>query len=245
MAIYEITHIYDEQYFRKDRKIIMVGENKQKKVLCESDFIDNICKKNANYCELTAIYALHKNVEDEFYGIEHYRRFFCDKYGKPISEMECKKIINEGKIILPIPCKLKPNIFLDYAMHHKIKDLECVRDIIMNDYNDYFNTFDAVMHSQELCCYNMIVCDSKIFNSYCSWLFELFEKLEKQVDLSSYSKYQARLYGFLSERLLNVWIKKNVEKERCVYRDVHMINNCTKENGMKSYLRTVKANLFI
>lgn len=33
--------------------------------------------------------------------------------------------------------------------------------------------------------------------------------MEKYVDLTQLDEYQKRLYGFLSERLLNVWVKHN------------------------------------
>ena len=43
------------------------------------------------------------------------------------------------------------------------------------------------------------------------WVFTILFELEKRIDISNYDNYQARVFGFLSERLFNVYIenKKN------------------------------------
>lgn len=243
MAIYEISHIYDKKYFRKDRTIIMVGYNKYEDVLCEQNMMDNITEKNPNYCELTAIYALHKNTMDSFYGIEHYRRCFCDSYGNMLSEKKSKRIIEKGKIILPIRCTMMSNNYLSYSMHHYQKDLEVVRDIIMQDYKEYAKTFDLVMCSNKMSCFNMIMCSGEIFHSYCTWLFEILGKCENKIDVNSYSLYQARVFGFLSERLLNVWIIKNIPKHNIVYREV-MQTDADPKSNIKVFLKTIISNLY-
>lgn len=40
---------------------------------------EHISQKNPSYCELTAQYYLWKNVEADFYGLCHYRRYLCFK----------------------------------------------------------------------------------------------------------------------------------------------------------------------
>ena len=46
--------------------------------------LDNISKKNKNYCELTAMYWIWKNIDDDIIGLTHYRRYFYKKYKKRI-----------------------------------------------------------------------------------------------------------------------------------------------------------------
>lgn len=40
-------------------------------------------------------------------------------------------------------------------------------------------------------------------------MFDVLFKLEQQIDISDYDAYQSRVFGFISERLFNVWLVKN------------------------------------
>lgn len=72
------------------------------------------------------------------------------------------------------------------------------------------------MKSGGLHQYNMMITSKKLFDSYCEWLFPILFELEKDTDLSNYNDYQKRIYGFLSERLLNVWIEANNLKYKII-----------------------------
>ena len=55
----------------------------------------------------------------------------------------------------------------------------------------------------------MFIMSKEKCNAYCSWLFPILEELEQQVDYTHYDPFQQRLFGRVSELLLNVWIQKN------------------------------------
>ena len=57
--------------------------------------------------------------------------------------------------------------------------------------------------------FNMFVMRRDLFDQYCEWMFSILEEIENRVDISGYDAYEARIYGFVSEILLDVWIEAN------------------------------------
>ena len=55
----------------------------------------------------------------------------------------------------------------------------------------------------------MFVMRRDLFDQYCEWMFSILEEIEHRVDISNYDTYEARIYGFVSEILLDVWIEAN------------------------------------
>jgi hypothetical protein len=87
------------------------------------------------------------------------------------------------------------------------KDLELCRTAIQKQCPAFEPAFDAVMQQGGIHQYNMMICSKALFDEYCSWLFPILEYVESHTDLTNYNPYQKRIFGFLSERLLNVWVK--------------------------------------
>ena len=54
----------------------------------------------------------------------------------------------------------------------------------------------------------MFVMKKEKFDEYCQWLFTILFELEKRIDISNYNQYESRVFGFISERLFNVWLEK-------------------------------------
>lgn len=178
---------------------------------------NNISYKNANYCELTGLYWAWKNLECDYIGLCHYRRYFGkrsawtnDKKKRVFSQIDYKKLLKVYDIIVPI----KRNYYIEtvqsqYEHAHYKKDLKLIEDIIAEDYPDYLNAFYKIMQGKTLHLYNMFVMKKTDFNSYCAWLFSILFKFEVKCDIRKYDNYQARVFGFLGERLFNVWLEKN------------------------------------
>ena len=175
----------------------------------------NISGKNKNFCELTAIYWAWKNhffADCDYVGLTHYRRFFkgsgCQLKGKAIlSASEIFTLMQNYDAIVPRHRNYWiESIYSHYRHAHHISDLDCARDIIKEYFPDYIPAFNRVMQGKTLYLYNMFVLKKTDFDAYCDWLFRILFELEKRLDLQDYDAYQQRGFGFIAERLFNVWL---------------------------------------
>lgn len=194
---------------------------------------DNISLKNSNYCELTGLYWAWKNLNCEVIGLSHYRRYFTNKNKLQIfmnkenkmdlilNEDEITDILNKVDIIVP----KKRNYYIEtiyshYKNAHHIKDLDETRNIIEELCPEYLESFDIVMNGKILHLYNMFVMKKELFDEYCEWMFSILFELEKRVDISEYDAYQSRIFGFISERLFNVWILQ----KKLLFKEIDVVN---------------------
>ena len=174
---------------------------------------DNISAKNANYCELTGLYWAWKNLKADYVGLAHYRRHFTmkgakgDKFARILSAKEAKRVLSLTDIVLPKPRNyyIETN-YSQYVHAHHAEDLDTTRKIIEEMYPDYLPAYDSVMKSTKGHRFNMFIMKKNRFDEYCEWLFNILFELENRLDISDYSVNDARVFGFVSERLLDVWL---------------------------------------
>jgi Fe-S cluster biosynthesis and repair protein YggX len=173
---------------------------------------DNISAKNKSFCELTGVYWIWKNVSCDIVGICHYRRFFV-KDKTLLSQKQIEEILQTYDAITVhsglTPCE---NLWIHYGECHYEKDLQVVRDIIQEKYPDYLDAFDLSMHCNLLSLGNMIITRKDTFDRYCAWLFDILFEAEQRIDISAYDDRQKRIFGFLSERLMRVWLSNQTLK---------------------------------
>ncbi|MGN1207563.1 MAG: DUF4422 domain-containing protein, partial [Eubacteriales bacterium] len=70
----------------------------------------------------------------------------------------------------------------------------------------YLDAFDRVMAGKTISLFNIFAANKSVIDEYAAWLFDILFEVEKRVDISGYDTQQTRLFGFLSERLFNVWL---------------------------------------
>ena len=120
----------------------------------------------------------------------------------------------EGSYDIIVPNRtfiIKHNVGKSWEKTHIKKDYDECRKIIEEMYPDYLSAFDEFSKSRTLYLCNMFISRKNIFDEYYKWLFDILFELEKRTDLSNYDDYNKRLFGFMSERLFNVWLKKHSE----------------------------------
>ena len=178
---------------------------------------DNISIKNSSFCELTATYWILKNDKSDIVGLTHYRRYFfknifSNSLNKILSKEDILKILDKNDIIVPKKMKFPITVKEQYERNHNLSDLLKCKEIIEEKYPDYVSAFEKVLNQKKMYTYNMFISSKEIYNNYYNWLFDILFEVEKVTDISEYTDYNKRLYGFLSERLFNVWIEKNRDK---------------------------------
>nr|WP_276930797.1 DUF4422 domain-containing protein [Faecalibaculum rodentium] len=188
---------------------------------------DNISHLNPYYCELTGLYWGWKNLDTDYIGLAHYRRHFQGKkkgetlFESVLTTEEAEKLLETTDIILP----KKRHYYIEtlgdhYAHTHYKKDLDKTRAIIARLYPQYLPAFDRHLKARSGHMFNMFIMKKELADAYCSFLFPILKELQKQVDYVAYDDFQARLFGRISELLLDVWISTN----HLPYREVPVIS---------------------
>jgi hypothetical protein len=215
---------------------------------------DNISLKNAGYCELTAIYWAWKNLKDaDYIGLNHYRRYFkFEKCGLRDRQIVTLKdflsrdyklsidpdaLLKNGEIILARPMTFPYNIFLKYSFCHVSDDMRMLEEVVHEISPEYDAAFRKVIrYNNRLSFYNMFICRRDIFDDYCSWLFKILGTLEGRLNIEHYNPVQKRIYGYMAEKLLNVYVEKHKLKKR--FFPIYWISEEEQNDSLLHYLFT-------
>lgn len=201
---------------------------------------ENISDLNAQYCELTAQYWAWKNVDADYYGFCHYRRYFDfsderheeNDYGEVMdgvidAETQARYRLDDASIAAAIEgydivttevkdlrtFPFRANTPLEhYAEAELLKedDLPCVLALVEEMHPDYVEDVEAFANGNFTCFCNMYILKKDVFFDYCEWVFPILERFRSVTDMSTYSKEAMRTPGHLSERLFNIYLNHHL-----------------------------------
>lgn len=179
---------------------------------------ENISSKNYSYCELTGLYWAWKNLKCDYIGLVHYRRYFKGSYkavinGKKVSMLsndDVVNILNDADIILPKKRHywIETNESQYLHAHHSAGLIECGK-ALKKLYPEYEKEWNDMLKKRSGHRFNMFVSKKELADNYCKWLFDILEETERNIDISDWNKSEQRVFGYLSERLLDVYVNHN------------------------------------
>lgn len=195
---------------------------------------EHISGKNRMYCELTAQYYAWKNLEADYYGFFHYRRYmnFTKAYpvrldGKypagrqtpyteagsaeqilaecALNERSIRAVVEKYDVITVLAEHMDVTVYKQFCQFHDKADLERMIAIVKKRRPQYAWACDAYMNAKYIYFCNMYIMKREYFFAYMQWLFPLLEEFEAEKDFSMCSGKQMRIIGYLAERLFGVY----------------------------------------
>lgn len=182
---------------------------------------ENISELNSYFCELTGLYWAWKNLKSDYIGLAHYRRHFSlhphdkNKWNAVLKKSEIEADLEKIKVFTPTKRRYYiETLYSHYAHTHYEGQLDVTRIIIEECYPEYLGSFDKAVNQRWGYMFNMMIMERGMFDSYCSWLFDILFELRKRMGKEaeeSLDKFQGRFYGRISEIIFNVWLQEQIK----------------------------------
>lgn len=201
-----------------NQKVLMCGASKMPQNLKEQcinngylldDTADNISDLNYLLGDITGLYWVWKNTDDEFVGTNQYRRFYEE------SDLYNIRNLQEDTLYVSHFAKFPVSIWHQYIYYHGEIGLKLLNraievgniPITMSMSNEMYTKF-------EMSTCNSFFAHRKIFNKLCSIfieiILELYHGSKYLLDFVQYNLHvernpnDKRLLAFLGERILNI-----------------------------------------
>ena len=178
----------------------------------------NMSEMNPFYNELTALYWAKYNLQDEdVIGLMHYRRYFGKKASHDLTdiltETDIRNALETADVLLP----KQRNYYIEtqkdhYFNAHNHEPYNVMREVIAEKYPDYLAAFNAMGNSTKAHLFNMSIMRQADFQEYTDFMFDVLKAVEERIPYLEYEGQERRVFGFLSERLMDTWV--NTKQKR-------------------------------
>ena len=169
---------------------------------------ENISALNCYYSELTGLYWIWKNCHDvDYVGTCHYRRYLINEREQILTAPEYERLLSEYDLITTKRVALNNSYEYGFSANHNGAVLAAAGRVIGEKFPEYHAAFERLVHGRETYFGNMFVTSKERYDAYCAWLFAIFEEVARRVELENgEDAYHKRVFGFISEFLLLVWV---------------------------------------
>ena len=235
---------------------------------------ENISAKNKRYCELTAQYWAWKNdLDADYYGFWHYRRYFCfntdkkpDVWGNVDISMLTDRLIEEFDlreediqaalkyydIIVPQDWVCdegdgEMTVYQHWCKHFDPDDIQTMTDVIREKYPEYDKDVMSLLFSNSAPFCNLFIMNRALFQEYNEFCFTVLEEVEKRVNHENYNVERYRTMGHLAERLTGIFVKhiERTRKEVSILRLPTLLIRNTKPKALISPIVTDKKQVVL
>lgn len=195
---------------------------------------ENISYKNKHWSEITGIYWFYKNNKNlrnyDYVALNSYRRFFnfnfntsdpvefssIDEVNKLLvgyKAISLSNIMSKCDVMTPIPYTYRTSIWNICKKNYNENDFIVLRDVIRLKYPDYLEDFDEFFFANnKMIGHNMFIMKTDDFINFCDWVFDILFEVEKKINPSEYNIQMIRVFGYMHEVLLHIYIQKNMTK---------------------------------
>ena len=135
-------------------------------------------------------------------------QFSDAKKRRILSGEQAEALLQKYDVIVP----KKRHYFIEtrgaqYAHAHHQEDLDVTESVLQEEHPEYLEAWRRMLASRSGHICNMFVMKRPELDAYCEWLFDILFEVERRLDISQYSEHDSRVFGFLGERLLDVYIE--------------------------------------
>ena len=156
----------------------------------ETDFHDNIAHLNPHFCEMTAQYAIWKNLvlppENEYIQFSHYRKFNVN------GQKVCATIESGTRYCHP-------------SASWEMLQWEISQTCTFREWQRFNNWSRLAVMPAPM---NLFAMKVGLFKEWCEWVFPKLFAIESRIpyDTEEYkTAYQKRAIAFIAERLFSFW----------------------------------------
>ena len=175
-----------------------------------------------------------------------------DLSGYALEEAQIRAVVEKYDVLTVLPERMDVTVRQQFCQFHNRADLERMVRILKKRRPEYAAACDRYMDSKYIYFCNMYIMRREYFQAYMEWLFPLLEEFEAGKGFHGCGAGQARITGYLAERLFGVyytWLREQGEARCCELQYVIFHSNVRRfqlwENGPQIAVDMKKINRLI